>query len=210
MQATIDQIAQFIHSGESDRMERTVSVSNIDKFSEAGCVFARPENFPDVNDYRNPVVAETMKVLGYVNRFSRGVSRVNEELLENGNGKALFNFDLMTAFEVKVHLSKDYRMQVTDQVADQVAPQVTLQVAPQVTPQVDDLIKCIKPGESYRRDELQDIMELKDRKNFRENYLKPALEQGLIAMTIPDKPNSKLQRYRLTDKGLERLKEMDK
>jgi ATP-dependent DNA helicase RecG len=33
---------------------------------------ARPENFPNVNDYRNSVIAEAMKILGYVNRFSRG------------------------------------------------------------------------------------------------------------------------------------------
>jgi ATP-dependent DNA helicase RecG len=34
---------------------------------------ARPENFPRVNDYRNPVLAEAMAVLGYANRFGRGV-----------------------------------------------------------------------------------------------------------------------------------------
>src|SRR5690606_15559226 len=66
---------------------------------------ARPENFPNVNDYRNPVIAEAMKVLGYVNRFSRGVARVNRELEANGNGDAEFNFDLMTVFEVKVRLN---------------------------------------------------------------------------------------------------------
>jgi predicted HTH transcriptional regulator len=46
---------------------------------------ARPENFPNVNDYRNPVIAEAMKVLGYVNRFNRGIARVKVELKENGN-----------------------------------------------------------------------------------------------------------------------------
>ena len=30
----------------------------------------RPENFSNVSDYRNPFIAEAMKVLGYVNRFS--------------------------------------------------------------------------------------------------------------------------------------------
>lgn len=37
---------------------------------------ATPENFPFVNDYRNGVVAEGMKVLGFVNRYSRGVQAV--------------------------------------------------------------------------------------------------------------------------------------
>nr|WP_263478351.1 hypothetical protein [Francisella sp. SYW-2] len=38
---------------------------------------------------------------------------------------------------------------------------------------------------------------LKDRKSFVERYLKPALEQNLIEMTIPEKPNSKSQKYRM-------------
>lgn len=73
----------------------------------------------------------------------------------------------------------------------QTTPQVTLQV----TPQVKQLISVIKGAMS--RDELQQALGLKDRKSFRERYLKPALEQGLIEMTIPDKPNSSLQKYRL-------------
>lgn len=63
------------------------------------------DNFPLVNDYRNPIVAETMKVLGFVNRFSRGVLRVEEELKENGNGKPDFSLNLGTAFMVTEHIS---------------------------------------------------------------------------------------------------------
>jgi hypothetical protein len=51
------------------------------------------------------------------------------------------------------------------------------------------------------RDALQGALGLQDRKSFSERYLKPALSAGLIAMTIPEKPNSRLQKYRLTDKG---------
>ena len=42
---------------------------------------------------------------------------------------------------------------------------------------------------------------LKDDEHFRKAYLLPALEAGLIEMTIPDKPRSSKQKYRLTDKG---------
>jgi ATP-dependent DNA helicase RecG len=67
-----------------------------------------PANFPNVSDYRNPFIAEAMKILGYVNRFSRGVYRVQKELEENGNGKALFDFKLITAFRVVEKVSKKY------------------------------------------------------------------------------------------------------
>ena len=67
-----------------------------------------PENFPNVSDYRNPFIAEAMKVLGYVNRFSRGVDRVQKELIENGNGKAKFDFSLITAFRVIENVSEKY------------------------------------------------------------------------------------------------------
>ena len=46
-----------------------------------------------------------------------------------------------------------------------------------------------------------DRLGLKDRKHFVESYLQPALTQGMIALTIPDKPNSRLQKYRLTQAG---------
>ena len=45
---------------------------------------ARIENFPNENDYRNPVVAEAMKTLGYVNKFGRGINMVQDVLTENG------------------------------------------------------------------------------------------------------------------------------
>lgn len=37
------------------------------------------------------------------------------------------------------------------------------------------------------------------------NAVKKALADGIIEMTIPDKPNSRLQKYRLTDMGHKRL-----
>ncbi|MCB1207462.1 MAG: cell filamentation protein Fic, partial [Verrucomicrobiae bacterium] len=70
---------------------------------------------------------------------------------------------------------------------------------PEVTPEVLKLIQLLE-GEMLRR-ELQKAMELRDDEHFRKAYLLPALEAGFIEMTIPDKPKSSKQRYRLTALG---------
>lgn len=45
------------------------------------------------------------------------------------------------------------------------------------------------------RTQLMEKLGLKSREGFRRNYLRPALDRKLIEMTIPDKPNSRNQRY---------------
>lgn len=51
------------------------------------------ENFgqPGVTDYRNPNLAEAMKVLGFVQRFGVGIAPARAELLKNGNPPVVFN-----------------------------------------------------------------------------------------------------------------------
>ncbi len=70
---------------------------------------------------------------------------------------------------------------------------------PQVTDQVTDQVK--KPlialdGKSLSASEIMIKLKLNHRPSFRQSYLKPALELKLIEMTIPEKPNSSLQKYR--------------
>jgi len=57
------------------------------------------------------------------------------------------------------------------------------------------------------RQTMQDRLGLADREHFRKTYLLPALELGVIEMTLPDKPNSSSQRYRLTAQGRQWLKD---
>ena len=52
-----------------------------------------PENYERVSDYRNPVIAEAMKVLGYVERFGTGIARANAALRANYNPPAQFTFE---------------------------------------------------------------------------------------------------------------------
>ncbi|MBP6739312.1 MAG: hypothetical protein KA146_04940, partial [Leptospiraceae bacterium] len=72
---------------------------------------------------------------------------------------------------------------------------------PQVTPQVEMALHVLtKP---LSRAEFQSKLKLADKKNFVKNYLSPLLKLQLIEMTIPDKPNSRLQKYRLTELGMQ-------
>jgi hypothetical protein len=59
----------------------------------------------------------------------------------------------------------------------------------------------------FKREVLQQLLKLNDKKAFNQSYLKPALNAGLIEMTIPDKPTSRLQQYRLMVLG--KTMEMD-
>lgn len=52
------------------------------------------------------------------------------------------------------------------------------------------------------RDTLQSKIGIKHRTYFRNNYIKPAIEQGYIEFTLPNEKQSKYQKYRLTAKGL--------
>ncbi|MCB0410800.1 MAG: transcriptional regulator, partial [Flavobacteriales bacterium] len=61
---------------------------------------ARPENFPDKNDYRNPTLAEAAKNLGFINSFNVGVKRAKAALLKNGNPEPEFILDQQTSFGV--------------------------------------------------------------------------------------------------------------
>ena len=63
---------------------------------------ATQANFPTRNSYRNPVIAEALKSLGFVNRFGYGVQRAQALLAENGNPPPEFEFDEHSVL-VKIH-----------------------------------------------------------------------------------------------------------
>jgi ATP-dependent DNA helicase RecG len=64
---------------------------------------ARPENFPNKNDYRNPTLAEAAKNLGFINGFNVGVKRARAALEKNGSPPPLFIVDQITSFGVIIY-----------------------------------------------------------------------------------------------------------
>lgn len=64
-----------------------------------------------------------------------------------------------------------------------------------ITEYVKALLAAMEYDIPYSAKELLQILNLKSKENLRKNYLNPALENGWIEMTLPDKPKSKNQRY---------------
>ncbi len=58
--------------------------------------------------------------------------------------------------------------------------------------------------------EMLELLSLKHRPSFLENYLNPAIQQGYVAMLYPEKPQSPRQKYLLTVKGLTLLAALTK
>ena len=166
---------------------RIYQFSNRIEILNAGGLYgeARPENFPTVNDYRNPIIAEAMRGMKYVNMFNRGVQRVKNMLRENGNPEPKFNVSKVTAFEVMVHPSMSLNL-VTD--GEKVTKSAT-----KSTEMMNEVLAFCTQERSLT--EIMSHLGLKHRNNAKSRYIDPLIEGGFLEMTIPEKPNSRNQKY---------------
>ncbi len=80
------------------------------------------------------------------------------------------------------------------------AGEVTGQVTGQVDPWVIRVLEAFA-GRELRSAEIQEVAGIRHRETFQRNYLDSLLNEGWLERTIPDKPKSRLQKYRLTSKG---------
>ena len=95
-----------------------------------------------------------------------------------GNSDAFITFMLD-----KINLTLDWALQ---QVAEKDA---------YLSAEVQRLLDIMEYDVPYTGVQLMEKLSLKSRDNFRKLYLLPALENGLITMSIPDKPTSRNQTY---------------
>jgi isoleucyl-tRNA synthetase len=89
---------------ESNAPIRFYEFSDRIEIQNSGALYgeANVSNFPRVSDYRNPVIAEVLKNLGYINRFNVGISNAKIQLKENGNLEPVFDLTLQTQFLVTI------------------------------------------------------------------------------------------------------------
>ena len=149
---------------------------------------------------RNPLIADLLHRIEFIEKAGTGIRRIRDEAREQGCPEP--EFKIRGAFFVVVFRPDPEVRALEDQVTGEVTPHDT----PHDTPQDTGIARLLEviSGEMNRR-QIQEALGLKNTKHIRKTYLLPALQAGLIEMTIPDKPRSSKQRYRLTMAGREYL-----
>jgi predicted HTH transcriptional regulator len=132
----------------------------------------------------NPLIAEPLYLAGTIERMGTGT----EEMIDKCKQAGLKEPEFVEEESFTVTLWRNLSVGDTD--------------TPQVNTQVEKLVRIFNEGVLTINDLMQ-ILHFKERRTFARNYIQPAIELGLIEMTIPDKPNSRLQKYRLTQKGID-------
>ena len=166
--------------------------------------------------YRNRRIGEFLKELDLAEGRSTGIPKILRAMRENRSPPPIFESDDdRTWFLVRLPVHEAVRSAPTGQGAEQDAGQVTEQDGEQdprqaskheteqdtqqVTDHVERLVAALTS--QMGRAELQAVLRLTHRPHFIASYLRPALDAGLIEMTLPDKPTSRHQRYRRTAAG---------
>ena len=164
---------------------------------------SQEEFFSGTSIPRNKELMRIFRDVELVEHLGSGIPRILQSY-----SKESFKF-MENTLRVIFPIDEDLQalMEEEAQATPQVPPKYrasTAQDTAQDTAQVIKLLKVL--NKPYHREEIQQLLALSHREYFRKNYLNPAIEQGFVALTIPDKPTSKNQKYYLTDKGKEFLK----
>ena len=88
----------------------------------------------------------------------------------------------------------EFMLKMIDETLEDLMDSTSVQ-ANHVSSYVNKLLDVMESGVAMTTFELMEKLNMKSRISFRDNYLSPALENGLIKMTNPDKPTSKNQMY---------------
>lgn len=140
----------------------------------------------------NPAVANAFFRAGEIEAWGRGVERIFAACEAAGTPKPMLRYDPYDMW-LEFPFDPAYLKALSG------GQRQTEQVEAQVTPEVGRMLKLVN-GEMSRA-ELMRALGLRDEKHFRTHYQQAALALGVLEMTVPDKPKSRLQKYRLTTEG---------
>ena len=88
----------------------------------------------------------------------------------------------------------EFMLSQIDKILDDISDQIN-EKNEYLSESVQKLLEVMEYDVPYTSNALMEKLGLKAKEGFRRNYLQPAIEMNLVRMTIPDKPNSRNQRY---------------
>ena len=146
---------------------------------------------------KNPPISKVFREIGLADELGSGMRNTYKYTKMYSGGEPQFVEG--DVFRITIPLT-DVATATVGPTSTTVGTQVTTQVSPQVTTQVklesEKLSALLEYCSTARsRKEMQDFCGIKTTEYFRKNIIKPMLEEGLILQTIPDKPNSRNQKY---------------
>lgn len=115
-----------------------------------------------------------------------------ESIIKN-NQEAYYNAIALSTSQGKSNIFVEFMLDVINDAIKEIVDD-TKNHSNHLNNRVAELLKVIEPYPQSAT-ELMEKLNLKSRAGFRNNYLQPALDAGLIGMTEPDKPTSKNQKY---------------
>ena len=142
----------------------------------------------------NPAIANVFFRSGEIETWGRGIQRIFAACKDAGTPRPGITFD-GTGLALEFRYTPDYLKAVN------ASESVTAPVTAPVGTYLAKLLLLLGQQEPLGNEEVRLAFSLKSRRRLRETYLQPALAAGLVERTLPDKPNSRLQKYRLTAKG---------
>jgi ATP-dependent DNA helicase RecG len=161
-----------------------------------------PEKLGTRSVRRNPLIADLLHRINYIEKAGTGIKRMREAAREHGSPEpefesaGFFNATFRPLADTSDASFVVDRSRPTTGSATQPATQSTTQSSDPV----ERLLLLLVAGDQAP-EALRQSLGIKHRPTFRKNYVHPAMQEGWIEFTIPDRPNSRLQRYRLTDAG---------
>lgn len=145
--------------------------------------------------YRNRRIGEFFKDLKMTEGRSTGIKKIIDAMAENGSPKPHFEFDEEhTYFQVTLPIHEASQKNGIENI---LTPQAGTKLGLSAD-QVQILQESVEPRA------IKELMELSKRTNrtkYRDQVLNPLLDNGYLEPTIPEKPRSSKQKYRLTEFG---------
>ena len=88
----------------------------------------------------------------------------------------------------------EFMLKMIDEVLDNLIEGVNSQIN-HISTYVNKLLAVMESGVTYTTNQLMELLEMKSRVSFRENYLIPAIDNGIVKMSYPDNPTNRNQTY---------------